>query len=116
MRVHEDTKASSECWLRFHFLFSLIKESKNSKLVDFDWDIKSTPCQRLYLSKDTTKLMEVINNFVATVYYRVDAADENFEQDEELCDGLKPIQGDDCGQQVHWKVDYHIKRFPKHLA
>ena len=43
------------------------------------------------MSNDTSKLMEVINNFVATVYYRVDIADENFEQDEDLCDGLKPI-------------------------
>lgn len=58
--------------MRFHFLFSLIKESKKSSLLDFDWDIKSSPCQRLYLSRDTTKLMEVINNFVATIYYRVD--------------------------------------------
>ena len=26
--------------------------------------------QRLYLSKDTTKMMEVINNFIGTVYRR----------------------------------------------
>ena len=58
--------------MRFHFIFDIIKEIKNPMLKQFDWDVNSEPIQRLYLSRDTTKMMEVINNFIASVYYRVD--------------------------------------------
>ena len=72
MRTHEDTGKKSECRVRFHFIFDIIKEIKNPMLKQFDWDVNSEPIQRLYLSQDTTKMMEVINNFIASVYYRVD--------------------------------------------
>ena len=71
LKVHEDTTVESECRLRFHFIFDMIKPKKRKKLEDFVWDISSNRCQRLYLSHDTTRLMEVVNNYVATVYYRV---------------------------------------------
>ena len=71
LKVHEDTTVESECRLRFHFIFDMIKSKKRKKLEDFVWDISSNVCQRLYLSQDTTRLMEVVNNYVATVYYRV---------------------------------------------
>ena len=56
----------------FHFFFDLIHKPKDAedKLKEFDWDISSNLQQRLYLSRDTTKLMEVINNFTARVYRR----------------------------------------------
>jgi hypothetical protein len=58
--------------LKFHFFFDLIHkpEDKEDKLKEFEWDISSDLQQRLYLSKDTTKMMEVINNFTARVYLR----------------------------------------------
>ena len=73
LKVHEDfdTSRESECRLRFHFIFDMIKPKSRKKLADFVWDISSNLSQRLYLSQDTTRLMEVINNYVATVYYRV---------------------------------------------
>ena len=40
-------------------------------MKQFDWDINSKPVQRLWLSKDTKLLMEVINDFIGTVYKRV---------------------------------------------
>ena len=74
LQTHEDTGGQSDCNLRFHFFFPLIRKiqrnySENWK--KFDWNISNNPEQRLYLSKDTKRLMEVVNNFVATVYYRV---------------------------------------------
>ena len=71
LRTHEDTKEGSQCNLRFHFIFDIIKTRQKESLKDFDWDVNSAPMQRLFLSRDTTKMMEVINNFVATVYKRV---------------------------------------------
>lgn len=74
LKTHEDTKVESECKLRFHFLFPLIKaREKLDEAEDmsyFDWDIMSSPVQRLFLSRDTQRMMEVKNNFVATVYTR----------------------------------------------
>ena len=56
----------------FQFLFPLIKAIPRDKLQSFDWDINSAPVQRLWLSRDTKRLMEVINDFIATVYIRYD--------------------------------------------
>ena len=44
-------------------------------------------------------MMEVINNFTARVYRRVNL---NIDQDAE-----------DCGQEVEWVQEYTLKRFPK---
>ena len=59
----------------FHFFHELLQYQDNDDLKDFDWDVNSMPKQRLYLSKDTTKMMEVTNNFVAIVYERVNVND-----------------------------------------
>lgn len=67
-----DTKGKSECKVKFHFLKELIVKQEVDNLAEFDWDVNGDPQQRLYLSRDTTKLMEVINGFIGTVYYRVD--------------------------------------------
>ena len=40
-------------------------------MKNFDWDVNSNPVQRLYLSENTFYMMEVTNNFIANVYYRV---------------------------------------------
>lgn len=47
-------------------------------LRGFDWDVNYDPNQRLYLSKNTKRMMEVINNFAATVYKRVDVKEYEF--------------------------------------
>ena len=72
LKTHEDTKAGSECKLLFQFDFKMLAQKKRDYLKDFDWDVNYEPSQRLYLSQDTKRLMEVINNFTATVYTRVD--------------------------------------------
>lgn len=77
LSVHEDdTSRKSEVKCRFHFLFDLIRKKPRDYLAAFDWDVCSEPMQRLYLSQDTTKMMEVINNFIGTVYQRVNVDDE----------------------------------------
>ena len=57
LKTHEDTQVESECKLRFHFLFPLIKALDKSDETDdmsyFDWNIMSNPVQRLFLSRDT---------------------------------------------------------------
>ena len=71
LKTHEDTKGASECHVRFHFMFELI-EKKMSHLANYEWSVKSNPIQRLYLSRDTRQMMEVINNLIANVYVRDD--------------------------------------------
>lgn len=70
LKTHEDTKKASECKLLFHFYFKMLSKKKRDYLEGFDWDVNYEPNQRLYLSRDTRRLMEVINNFAATVYTR----------------------------------------------
>ena len=109
LSTHEDTQAGSECKLRFHFLFNMMKKIPREDLEAFDWDINSNPCQKLWLSKDTKLMMEVINNFIATVYRRVNIDDEGNVIPESKFD-------EDDGQVVKWVVDYQIKRFPRSLV
>ena len=70
LKTHEDTGTGSHCKLKFHFMFDIILKKERNNLKMFEWDINSNPVQRLYLSKDTNKLMETINNTVATIYKR----------------------------------------------
>ena len=125
LKSHEDTKERSECSIRFHFFFELIRPRdprKNEARTKeaFDWDIKKKPVQRLYLSQDTTKLMEVLNNFVATIYTRsnVDRIGRSVtsmrlasSDPEHIEDLLKERQG----QLVKWKVAHRVSRFPSSL-
>ena len=53
--------------------------------------------------------MEVINDFLGTVYHRVDVDESNKE--------LPESSGIDCfGQAVRWKPKYRIKQFPTALG
>ena len=76
LQTYEDNKEQeikgSNCKLLFHFIFKLIQENKDDSLSKMDWDIQQNPVQQLYLSKDTRRLMKVVNNFYATVYERQD--------------------------------------------
>ena len=88
---------------------------KIKKWQQFDWAISAAPQQRLYLSKDTTRLMEVVNNFVATVYRRVNVDKQGRSIGNKDPDTLY----EDCrdhGQQVKWQVEYRIKKFPTKLS
>ena len=49
----------------------MIRRKERQHLKNFDWDVNSNPVQRLYLSENTFYMMEVTNNFIANVYYRV---------------------------------------------
>ena len=72
LRAHEDTKRNSICKVKFHFFFNLLKKSNKIDVADteFEWEISSDPQQRLYLSQDSYRMMEVMNNLTATVYTR----------------------------------------------
>ena len=80
------------------------------KDVNIDWDIGSKPVQRLWLSKDTSLMMEVINDYIGTVYKRVniDANGKKIKNNKKLTE--------DYGQAIEWAIDYQIKRFPKSLV
>ena len=115
LQSHEDTKDFSNCKLLFHFIFNLIKPKDNKYLSKFEWDINAEPIHRIYLSKDTKRLMEVINNFVAIVYYRVNVDDKLrsiYHKDHE---NDVQFEDEDNGQLVKWKVDFRIRRFPRSL-
>ena len=75
LRVHEDTKSSSSCKIRFHFFFELLRKRVKNELEIFDWNVNHSPKQRLYLSRNTMRLMEVINGTTAVVYQRKDVID-----------------------------------------
>ena len=75
LRAHEDTKGMSDCSLKFHFMFECLKQKEREYLKIFEWDIASKPIQRIYLSRNTLRLMEVINDFIATVYVRTNVDD-----------------------------------------
>ena len=70
LKVHEDTNNHSVVREKFNFFFEMLKtkDEKKNPLECFEWDVNSNPIQRLYLSRDTKLMMEVINNFAATVY------------------------------------------------
>ena len=71
LQVHEDTGNRSQCKRLFHFIFPMIKTKMRKQLENFAWDIDSNPVQRLWLSRDTKLMMEVINDYIGTVYRRV---------------------------------------------
>ena len=94
LKSFEDTGEISECKLKFHFTHRLIKHDRDSGVVRgdkdvtdkgprttlistsrnrdnaFEWDQSQDPMQRLYLSRDTKRLMEAVNNSFAIVYER----------------------------------------------
>ena len=77
MKVHEDTKSGSQINTLFHFTFPKFQNHEDEGFASNCWDINTNPRQRLYLSKDTTRLMEVINNVIGTVYIRVNIDENN---------------------------------------
>ena len=99
LQTHEDTKGESILRLRFHFLFDMIRKVERSHLRNMNWDISSNPIQNLYLSKDTTRLMEVTNNCFATVYIRQNIDEKRkFQSQQEIQEYLSELRDKkDCG-------------------
>ena len=56
-------------------------------------------------------MMEVINNTVATVYYRANIDSRTGKS----LRGIDALDEDDFGQEVKWSVDYRIKRYNRML-
>ena len=63
------------------------------------------------------RMMEVVNNYTATVYYRgnMDESGNLIRSSTIVNNDISKITPDD-GQLVKWKVEYRIKRFPRMLA
>lgn len=125
LKVHEDTKGQSQCELLFHFYFPKIKDPPPQNSNDpmmrqkYDWDVSKQPVQHLYLSKDTTKLMEVINGYIATIYIRVNKATDDSQPHEFEEADLKHMLRQrpvDNGQQVEWLELARIRAYPRMLA
>ena len=70
LRTYEDLQQSSQCRVLFSFNFKMLRQQIRNDLENMDWDIDSKPVQHLYLSQNTEYMMEVVNNFFATVYSR----------------------------------------------
>ena len=81
--------------MRFHFFFELLRTKVRGKLDKFDWDVNSDPKQHIYLSKDTKRLMEVVNNTTATVYIRgnIDEQGKFIEEDDSLSEFVSKDSG-----------------------
>ena len=106
-------KGIDACTVLFHFDLPLIKNSalqeefsnKVENSEDEVWNFEKNSVQRLYLSKNTRFLLEVINNEFGIIYSRVD-----FDQ-------LSPNKAaKDCGQKVQWVVQQKITNWPSQLA
>ena len=102
LKTYTDTKVKNECNLLFHFEHHMIKPHTDRQLKGQAWDINEHPYQKLILSEDTEQMMEVINHFVATVYYRVDESEPG-------------ATGHDA-KRVKWEPKFKIRRFPTILA
>jgi len=60
----------SEVKMILHFVFPKYQKHVSTEGSDYAWDIRTNPVQRLYLSQDTNLLMEVVSNYIGTVYER----------------------------------------------
>ena len=109
LKSFKDTETASQVNVLFHFAFPKYQKHAKSTDEQYTWDIRTDPKQRLYLSQDTTKLMEVINNYIGTVYVRINIDEDGRE--------IRGSQGAECeGQAVRWLPYYRIKQFPSALG
>ena len=78
----------SDCSLRFHFFFELLNHQPDERLLKFEWDLNLKPYQRLYLSQNTHRMLEVINNKYAKVYERenIDAQGQSIDMEGNFAD------------------------------
>ena len=112
LRTFPDTGRTNEVKALFHFFFQLIlaRKKDRERLSEFGWNYNADPIQRLYLSKDTGLLMEVINNKVAIVYSRKDE-DVRERQGHRIWGNSKAN-----GKLVRWEVLYRIRSIPSKLV
>ena len=114
LSTFEDTGRKSECKVLFHFMHQLIKRRPyDINHSTQQWDLDHDPHQRLYLSQDTKRMMEVINNTFAIVYSRRNIDGEGRAIEEF---GIEEANVKDHGQQIKWKIDFRIMRFPSILS
>ena len=109
LKTFEDGQPRPTCKCLFNFNFPKIKKTSEAYLKDFEFDVTQDPKQRLYLSKDTTLMMEVINGLVAKIYRRQNVDTGEFPDDSKA----------DNGQKVKWiprEKGGYITRFPIHLS
>lgn len=117
LRTFDDSGEINECKISFHFMHRLIRKNKTTdeSWIDPEWDFGDDSVQRLYLSRNTMRLMEVINNTFAIVYNRryVDSKGEILTTEES--DNIEDEVAD-TGQQVKWLVESKITRWPSNLT
>ena len=66
------------------------------------WDATRIPLQKIYISADKTKLLEVVNNTAAYLFKGITS---------DILDN----EGNFSHKKVVWQKDVTIKRFPKLL-
>ena len=77
----------------------------------YEWDQSQDPMQRLYLSRNTKRLMEAVNNSFAIVYNRVNINADG----DPMNEGDYYNMPEDYGQQIRWMPQFRITRWPSLL-
>jgi hypothetical protein len=77
LKGHEDTMGHSQVDMRFQFLHPMIRKVNDPKQENFDWNISQDPIQEIHISRSTKRMMEIINNSMATIYERDDFGNDN---------------------------------------
>ena len=68
LRSHSDTNEGPEVTLAFHFFHKLFANNENEFVKDLHWTLNKDVQQRLYLSQNTHRLLEVINQRLGIIY------------------------------------------------
>lgn len=130
LQTYEDTGRPTSCKVLFTFVHKIIKKNKDESIADggaadLECDLGVDPMQRLYLSRDTERMMEVINNRFAIVYrrYYVDTerhASKDEQPGGENQDGeaesAAKSEAPEKPRFVKWAALFKIKRWPSSLS
>jgi len=100
LKTFTDTMDNNEVKTVFHFFFQLILTKHQVGLEKFSWNYQSHPVQKIYLSQDTMKLMEVLNDTVAILYERTKVGTSEIEE---------IFSKEQDGEYVQWNVLFRIK-------
>ena len=88
---------------------------EEDNILDAEFDFGLEAVQHLYLSRNTRRLMEVINNRFAIIYTRKNV-DSSGKIPPKMEDHGSIEDEDDCGQEVKWFVESKITRWPSNLT
>ena len=99
LRLVQNDEQDEKVDIVYQFEYDIMVDLSQEDVEAFGWDVEKKPCQMIFVSADTNKLLEVINNQVAIVSERRDI-DDSF--------------GSDI-PRIEWEKKQIIRRFHRAL-